>query len=167
MATVAHEQCCDFDGVGWCNLPAEVWTFEQRGNNRRHQRQCPFFLCFLCLKCMQTKNVTLLYLLVVFDAISAQMIIMSMAHILLPKVHLWIYACGWYIRHFRTRSCEVKPCMFFSWTVVSFSSPLAKSTLCVKKWKIKTEKLIFNLEYLAKEEHECILVSHAKQSHWY
>lgn len=48
--------------------------------------------------CMQTNDVTFLYLLVVFDAISAQTIVMSTAHILLPNVHHTksIYACALY-----------------------------------------------------------------------
>lgn len=47
---------------------------------------------------MQTNDVTFLYLLVVFDAISAQTIVMSTAHILLPNVHHTksIYACALY-----------------------------------------------------------------------
>lgn len=39
------------------------------------------------LMCMQTNDVMLLYLLVVFHAISAQTIVMNVAHILLPNVH--------------------------------------------------------------------------------
>lgn len=90
-----------------------VRTERKQSKAPEAQASVYFFFCSLCLMFMQTKNVTLLYLLVIFVAISAQMIIVSMAHILLPKVHLWIYACGWYIRPFELAAVKSNLVCFF------------------------------------------------------
>lgn len=108
MATVAHKQCWDSMRHRLTTTAlAHVWNFQrnelQQLNSPRAQASIGVvFFRFLCaplyLMCMQTNDVTFLYLLVVFDAISAQTIVMSTAHILLPNVHHTksIYACALY-----------------------------------------------------------------------